>query len=77
MVESPIHTGSDGRGARDVFLNGRLVKDALYANTRKGIVRVVVRDSSGNIRMDKYRKRVLTRTLHGKVVVKQKVLDEQ
>ena len=60
-----IHTWDDGRGNRDVFVNGRLVMSAVYANTKKGIVRYHPKP----LRLDKYRKRVLTRTLRGEVEV--------
>ena len=64
-----IHTAGDGRGPRDVFLNGKLIDRVTYADTRAGIVRVV-----GNpLKLDKWKKRVLTRTLRGAVDVRAKV----
>ena len=64
-----IHTADDGRGPRDVFLNGKFVDLVMYADTRAGIVRVV-----GNpVKLDKWKKRVLTRTLRGVVEVRAKV----
>ena len=33
-----IHTPRDGRGLRDVYVNGNLIDGALWADTRKGIV---------------------------------------
>ncbi len=69
MKGSHIHTPEDGRGVRDVFLNGKLLERVTYADTRRGIVRVV-----GNpIKLDKWKKRVLWRTLRGTVVVVPKV----
>jgi hypothetical protein len=66
---SHIHTSDDGRGRRDVFLNGKLIERVTYADTRRGIVRVV-----GNpIKLDKWKKRVLWQTLRGAVVVVPKV----
>jgi hypothetical protein len=65
-----VHTALDGRPRnRLVFLNGRLIYGVVYADTRRGIVRVV-----GNpIKVDRWGKRVLTRTLRGVVEVRQKV----
>ena len=64
-----IHTAGDGRGPRDVFLNGKLIDRVMYADTRAGFVRVV-----GNpVKLDKWKKRVLTRTLRGVVEVRAKV----
>lgn len=60
-----VHTGDDGRGVRDVFLNGTLLKHVIYADTKRGIVRVV--DNPPNI--DKHNKRVLSHTLRGAVEV--------
>lgn len=64
-----IHTAGDGRGPRDVFLNGKLVDRVMYADTRAGIVRVV----GSPVKLDKWKKRVLTRTLRGTVEVRVKV----
>ena len=60
-----IHTGGDGRGQRDVFLDGRLIDQVVYADTKRGIVRVT--DSPP--RLDKWGKRILTRTMKGRVAV--------
>lgn len=60
-----VHTFKDGRGARDVFLNGNKLDRVMYADTKRGIVRCV----HDPIRLDKRRKRVLTFTLRGKVEV--------
>ena len=59
------HTAGDGRGPRDAYLNGKLIEHVLYADERKGVVRVAV----WPYRLDKYRKRILVRTLHGTVKV--------
>lgn len=40
MNESPIHTPGDGRGLRDVLLDGKPIKHVVYADTEKGKVRV-------------------------------------
>ena len=66
MSVSPyIHKWNDGRGNRDVFVNGKLVKQVFYAHVRKGIVRYFPRP----LRVHKYGKRVITRTLRGEVTV--------
>lgn len=64
-----IHTAYDGRGPRDVFLNGKLIDRVMYADTRTGIVRVV----SNPLKLDRWKKRILTRTLRGTVEVRAKV----
>ena len=60
-----IHTPDDGRGCRDVFVDGRRVDYVFFADTRRGIV-------------DSYRypfkahrdgKRPISRRLRGDVVV--------
>lgn len=60
-----IHTPDDGRGPRDVYLNGKLVRRVVYANTKKGKVRVC----DEPLKLDKYRKRILIRTKRGRVEV--------
>lgn len=37
-----IHTPDDGRGLRDVFLDGKLIRGCFYADTKNGIVRAYV-----------------------------------
>ena len=61
-----VHTPYDGRGTnRDVLLNGKKIDRVIYADEKRGIVRVI-----GNpIRIDKHHKRVLWRTLRGRVEV--------
>ena len=68
-----VHTPYDGRGTnRDVLLNGNKIDRVIYADEKRGIVRVV-----GNpIRIDKWHKRVLWRTLRGRVEVVSKVVSE-
>ncbi len=56
-------------GPADVFLNGRRIDRVIYADTRRGFVRVI-----GNpVKLDKHKKRVLWKTLRGDVVVRLKV----
>lgn len=64
-----IHTPDDGRGLRDVFLNGQLIDRVIYADTRKGVVRVI----DNPPRLDRYKQRLLWRTLRGTVEVRPKV----
>lgn len=60
-----IHMVGDGRGQRDVFLNGKPLKSAIYANTRTGKVRV----HDDPPKVHKYGKRLIVRTLGGMVEV--------
>jgi hypothetical protein len=41
MRDEHIHTFDDGRGNRDVFLDGKLIKYAVYADTKRGVVKVI------------------------------------
>lgn len=61
-----IHTPRDGRGFRDVYVNGGLVKKAFYADTRKGVVRHYLTP----LRLNKSRDCAATRTKRGKVTIK-------
>jgi oligoribonuclease NrnB/cAMP/cGMP phosphodiesterase (DHH superfamily) len=69
MKTDHIHTPKDGRGLRDVIVNGKLVDHVFFADTRRGIVRAY----KYPLRLDKWRKRVLFETLHGVVEVRAKV----
>lgn len=60
-----IHTPDDGRGMRRVLLNGREVKSVFYADTKKGVVRYYLQP----LRLDKWRKTILSRTARGEVRV--------
>ena len=60
-----IHTPMDGRGVRKVLLDGKEIGNVVYANTKKGIVRV----HPEPLKLDKHRKRVIEKTLRGKVEV--------
>lgn len=67
MKNEHIHFPGDGRPLnRDVYVNGRLVKNCKYADTKKGIADVY----RFPLRTDKYRKRVLTKRLHGTIEVR-------
>lgn len=61
-----VHRGDDGRGIRDVWLDGKLVRHVTLADTKRGKVVVCLYP----IRLDKHRKRVLTKTLYGEVEVR-------
>ena len=68
-----VHTPYDGRGKnRDVLLNGNKIDRVIYADEKRGIVRVL----RSPIRLDKWCKRVLWRTLRGRVEVVSKVVSE-
>lgn len=60
-----IHEPSDGKGARRVLLNGEEIGRVVYADERKGFVRI----HDNPPKLDKYKKRIIERTLHGAVVV--------
>lgn len=60
-----VHVCGDGRGLRRVLLNGVEMENVLYADTRRGIIRYFPRP----LKIDKYRKRIIQRTKHGKVEV--------
>lgn len=38
MINPHIHTPDDGRGPRSVYVNGNLIKYAIWADTRSGVV---------------------------------------
>lgn len=66
MKQQPpwIHRADDGRGLRKVYLDGREIKQAVYADTKEGIVEryrlPLSPGSDGNL---------MTETLHGHVEV--------
>lgn len=68
MKPSYIHEPGDGRGPRDVFLNDRRLDAVLYANERRGVVKVARQP----FKVDKHGKRILARTMHGTVRVEPK-----
>lgn len=59
------HTPGDGRGGRRVLLNGKVIKRVLYADPKKGKVRV----HDDPPKLHKHGKRFIERTLRGIVVV--------
>lgn len=60
-----IHTPGDGRGYRDVFVDGRRVERVFFADTRRGIV-----DSYRYpLKVHRHGKRAISRRLRGDVVV--------
>ncbi|SHK68561.1 hypothetical protein [Halomonas caseinilytica] len=63
-----IHTPHDGGGARDVFVDGRKVDGAFYADTKRGIVDYYPKP----LKIHKRGKRVITRRLRGHVEVVRK-----
>lgn len=60
-----IHCRDDGRGRRRVLVDGQVVEQVFYADTRKGVVRYYVKP----LRVHKHGKRAISRTLRGKVEV--------
>lgn len=60
-----IHTLEDGRGLRDVFVDGVKIPRATYADEKKGKVVLIV----DPIKIHKHGNRVITKTVYGKVSV--------
>lgn len=60
-----VHTIDSYPPVKRVFVDGKEVCMAFYANTKKGIVRCY----DDPFKMHKYGKRAITRTLHGTVTV--------
>lgn len=66
---SSKHYAGDGRGARDVYLNGELVRRVIFADTKRGFVRVYRLDENRNFMY--YRNSTpKVQKLRGKVVVR-------
>jgi hypothetical protein len=63
-----IHTPSDGRGPRDVYLDGVLIKRVIMADTKRGIVQV----TDDPVKIHKHGKRIISRRARGSVVVVQR-----
>ena len=61
-----IHTADDGRGLRNVYLNGKKISSAFYADTNRGIVLAYRLPFCA----DKRRKRLLFNKIRGNVEVK-------
>lgn len=60
-----IHTPDDGRGYRRVFVDGREIKQVVYADTRRGIV-----DANRlPLKADRWKKRAITDRFRGAVRV--------
>lgn len=62
---SHIHTPNDGRGLRMVTVNGVVLNNVTYADVKKGIVRF----HDNPPKVHKHRKRLIERTLRGRVEV--------
>ncbi|AMV00057.1 hypothetical protein [Xanthomonas citri] len=60
-----IHTPDDGRGRRQVLVDGRTVKRVVYADTRRGLVRY----HNDPPKVHKHGKRFIERTRRGAVEV--------
>lgn len=65
VLAGHVHTPADGRGRRLVTVDGIVVNNVVYADTRKG----VVRHYDSPPKMHKRGKRPIERTRHGKVAV--------
>jgi len=60
-----VHIAGDGLGARKVLLNGKEMRNVVYADTERGVVRF----SDDPPKVHKHKKRIITRTRHGIVEV--------
>ncbi|MFA4294426.1 hypothetical protein P2B08_17705 [Xanthomonas perforans] len=65
MFGSHIHTPDDGRGRRQVLVDGRPVKRVVYADTRRGLVRY----HNDPPKVHKHGKRFIEKTRRGTVEV--------
>lgn len=68
LNQDHIHTPDDGRGLRDVWVDGKKIDKPFFADTRRGIVDYYVSPT----KLHKYGKRLITKRIHGEVVVKPK-----
>ncbi|MGY4876505.1 hypothetical protein ACLUEY_01310 [Vreelandella aquamarina] len=68
-MDDYIHRAGDKRGCRNVYLDGKLINHCIYANTKRGIVDVLVLNDQGCIKLHKRGKRPLSKRLRGKVEV--------
>ncbi|MGO3214770.1 MAG: hypothetical protein ACTIJ4_01570 [Halomonas sp.] len=64
-----IHTREDGRGRRYFLLNGKRLERCFYADTKRGIADVYSTDKDGAVKIDKHRKRALSKRLRGTIEV--------
>lgn len=63
-----IHTPDDGRGGRDVYLDGTMIDRVVYADTRRGFVRM----HHEPMRMSRRRECFITKKACGEVKVVQR-----
>ena len=63
-----IHTPDDGRGGRDVYLDGTMIERVVYADTRRGFVRM----HHEPMRVSRRRDCVITKEAYGEVKVVQR-----
>ena len=61
-----IHTVDDGRGQRDVFVDGKKIEHVFYADTRRGIVDYYPWPP----KVHKWKKEIISRRLRGRVEVR-------
>ena len=65
MADQHIHTPGDGRGVREVFIDGKRLNYCFYADTRKGIARCYRKP----IKIHKRKREIIAKTFRGKVIV--------
>jgi hypothetical protein len=64
-LRASIHTPDDGRGTRRVLVNDKELSRVFFADTQRGIARYYRHP----LKLDRWRKRVLSRTKRGRVEV--------
>lgn len=67
MAAEHIHTPDDGRGPREVYVDGKKLDKVFYADTRRGIACYYPQP----YKTDRWRKRILSRQVRGRVEVRQ------
>lgn len=69
MMDSHIHRVGDRPGRFNVYLDGKRLSRCFFADTKRGIADVYATDKTGHVKVDKHRKRALTKRYRGKVEV--------
>ncbi|WP_237673827.1 hypothetical protein [Vreelandella profundi] len=64
-----IYTPGDVRGRFKVYVDSKLLSRCFYADTKRGIADAYATNKAGQVKLDKYRKRTLTKRYRGKVEV--------
>lgn len=65
MADQQIHTPHDGRGVREVFIDGKRLDGCFYADVRKGVARCYRKP----LKIHKRKRECIAKTFRGKVTV--------